>query len=317
MLAAQKRIFIVGWDFDTRIALDPDEHGQGETLGRFMLNLARDKPGREIDILKWNFGALKQFFQPAGGGVAGALVADQGDRFPLRQLASAGMQPPPEDRRDRRQSRGLRRDRHFDSSRWDTPEHTGRRSAPHRPRRQALHAVARCDDDDARRGRGRACRAGPRTLVDRDQGQAQADRQVRGRLARGPAGDVPRRRYRHRPHPRRLRRSARSARDRDALHRHDLRRRNASSISRINISRRARSPPRSPSGWPRQTRPRSSWSCRASADGWLEQKAMDGARLKLVAGDRRQGQSQPLPHLRAGDEEARRHLCPCQGVDRR
>ena len=64
MIAAQKRIFIVGWDFDTRIALDPDEHGQGETLGRFFLNLARDKPDREIDILKWNFGALKQFVRP-------------------------------------------------------------------------------------------------------------------------------------------------------------------------------------------------------------------------------------------------------------
>lgn len=65
MIAAQKRIFIVGWDFDTRIALDPDEHGQGETLGRFFLNLARDNPSREIDILKWNFGALKQFIRPA------------------------------------------------------------------------------------------------------------------------------------------------------------------------------------------------------------------------------------------------------------
>ena len=64
MIAAQQRIFIVGWDFDTRIALDPDEHGKGETLGRFFLNLARDKPTREIDILKWNFGALKQFTHP-------------------------------------------------------------------------------------------------------------------------------------------------------------------------------------------------------------------------------------------------------------
>ena len=65
MIAAQKRIFIVGWDFDTRIALDPDEHGKGETLGRFFLNLARAKPHREIDILKWNFGALKQFTHPS------------------------------------------------------------------------------------------------------------------------------------------------------------------------------------------------------------------------------------------------------------
>ena len=65
MEAAEKRIFIVGWDFDTRIALDPDEHGQGETLGHFFLRLARENPKRQIDILKWNFGALKQFVHAA------------------------------------------------------------------------------------------------------------------------------------------------------------------------------------------------------------------------------------------------------------
>ncbi len=65
MEAAEKRIFIVGLDFDTRIALAPDEQGNGETLGRFFLRLAKDKPERQIDILKWNFGALKQFFRPA------------------------------------------------------------------------------------------------------------------------------------------------------------------------------------------------------------------------------------------------------------
>ena len=65
MEAAQKRIFIVGWDFDTRIALSPDEHGKGETLGRFFLRLAKERPERQIDILKWNFGALKQFFRPS------------------------------------------------------------------------------------------------------------------------------------------------------------------------------------------------------------------------------------------------------------
>ncbi len=62
MASAQKRIFIVGWDFDTRIALAPDDRGKGETLGRFFLRLAKAKPDRQIDILKWNFGALKQFF---------------------------------------------------------------------------------------------------------------------------------------------------------------------------------------------------------------------------------------------------------------
>ena len=65
MEAAHKRIFIVGWDFDSRIALDPDEHGQGETLGQFFLRLAHEKPGRQIDILKWSFGAYKQLLRPA------------------------------------------------------------------------------------------------------------------------------------------------------------------------------------------------------------------------------------------------------------
>jgi len=65
MRAGEKRIFIVGWDFDTRIALDPDEEGKGETLGHFFLRLAREKPDRQIDILKWNFGAYKQLFRPA------------------------------------------------------------------------------------------------------------------------------------------------------------------------------------------------------------------------------------------------------------
>jgi phosphatidylserine/phosphatidylglycerophosphate/cardiolipin synthase-like enzyme len=65
MEASQRRILIIGWDFDTRIALIPDERGKGETLGQFFLRLARARPDREIDVLKWNFGALKQFFRPA------------------------------------------------------------------------------------------------------------------------------------------------------------------------------------------------------------------------------------------------------------
>ena len=65
MVAAEHLILIVGWDFDTRIALAPDERGKGETLGRFFLRLAHDKPTRQILILKWSFGALKQFARPA------------------------------------------------------------------------------------------------------------------------------------------------------------------------------------------------------------------------------------------------------------
>ena len=68
MTEARRRILIIGWDFDTRIALEPDERGKGETLGRFFLRLSRGRAGREIDVLKWNFGALKQFLRPAAVG---------------------------------------------------------------------------------------------------------------------------------------------------------------------------------------------------------------------------------------------------------
>ncbi len=65
MLAAEKRILIIGWDFDVRIPLEPDERGKGETLGAFMLRLAKRNPRREIDILKWSFGAMRQFLRPS------------------------------------------------------------------------------------------------------------------------------------------------------------------------------------------------------------------------------------------------------------
>ncbi len=62
---AEKLIFIAGWDFDTRIPLEPDDMGRGEKLGALFLRLAKNKPDLQIDILKWNFGALKQFVRPS------------------------------------------------------------------------------------------------------------------------------------------------------------------------------------------------------------------------------------------------------------
>lgn len=64
MEAARQCILIIGWDFDTRIALEPGERGSGETLGSLFLSLARRKPDRRIAILKWAFGAKKQFLHP-------------------------------------------------------------------------------------------------------------------------------------------------------------------------------------------------------------------------------------------------------------
>lgn len=64
MERAKERILLIGWDFDPRICLTPDARGQGESLGHFLLRLAHAKPDRDIDILRWNFGGLRQFLIP-------------------------------------------------------------------------------------------------------------------------------------------------------------------------------------------------------------------------------------------------------------
>lgn len=64
MEEAKFRILLIGWDFDPRIPLIPNEKGKGESLGRFLLRLAKAKPNRDIDILRWNFGGLKHFLSP-------------------------------------------------------------------------------------------------------------------------------------------------------------------------------------------------------------------------------------------------------------
>ncbi|UYP19378.1 phospholipase D-like domain-containing protein [Rhodococcus sp. Z13] len=60
MLQAEKRIILIGWDFDTRIEFEPD----GPTLdgpnklGDFLKWLIDRKPGLDIYLLKWNIGAF-------------------------------------------------------------------------------------------------------------------------------------------------------------------------------------------------------------------------------------------------------------------
>lgn len=65
MAGAKERILLIGWDFDPRITLEPDAKGRGESLGHYLLGLARAKPSRDIDILRWNFGGLKHFLVPS------------------------------------------------------------------------------------------------------------------------------------------------------------------------------------------------------------------------------------------------------------
>ncbi|MDP4539437.1 phospholipase D-like domain-containing protein [Qipengyuania sp. DY56-A-20] len=67
MLKARHRIFLVGWDFDTRIHLAAGRRWWQRTykdeypsrLGSFIAWLSRNRPTMEIRILKWSFGVFK------------------------------------------------------------------------------------------------------------------------------------------------------------------------------------------------------------------------------------------------------------------
>jgi phosphatidylserine/phosphatidylglycerophosphate/cardiolipin synthase-like enzyme len=61
MVEARHRILIIGWDFDPRIILDRTNSDQ--SLGDFLLELARTKPNVPIKILSWRVGALKMAFR--------------------------------------------------------------------------------------------------------------------------------------------------------------------------------------------------------------------------------------------------------------
>lgn len=67
MLAARQRIHLIGWDFDTRVRLGSGRRWWNGVsrrtwparLGPFVVWLVKRTPGLEIRVLKWNFGAFK------------------------------------------------------------------------------------------------------------------------------------------------------------------------------------------------------------------------------------------------------------------
>jgi phosphatidylserine/phosphatidylglycerophosphate/cardiolipin synthase-like enzyme len=64
MIRARRRIMLIGWDFDARIGIgDAGEDGGPETIGRFILWLAKRRPELEIYLLRWDIGALKSLFR--------------------------------------------------------------------------------------------------------------------------------------------------------------------------------------------------------------------------------------------------------------
>ena len=91
MLEAKQRILIIGWDFDPRIKLDRTEEGnERETLGSFLLELAKSKPELDIRILKWNFGALKTLFRGSAILWVARLALRRNIKFKLDGMHPAG-----------------------------------------------------------------------------------------------------------------------------------------------------------------------------------------------------------------------------------
>ena len=60
ILAARHSVYLIGWDFDTRIKFEPD----GKTLegpnklGPFLRWIDRNRPGVEVHVLKWDLGIV-------------------------------------------------------------------------------------------------------------------------------------------------------------------------------------------------------------------------------------------------------------------
>lgn len=65
MLAARRRIMLIGWDFDTRIRIGSGEEDDGAPpiVGAFILWLVENRPDLEIFLLRWDIGALKALFR--------------------------------------------------------------------------------------------------------------------------------------------------------------------------------------------------------------------------------------------------------------
>ena len=63
ILQAKRRVILVGWDFDVRIRLDPDQRKTSgpDKLGKFLNWVVAERPELEIFVLKWDLGMVAAF----------------------------------------------------------------------------------------------------------------------------------------------------------------------------------------------------------------------------------------------------------------
>ena len=65
ILQARHAVFLIGWDFDTRILLEPDDGTPGvpNSLGHFLSHVVRQRRDLEIFVLRWDLAFLKMPFR--------------------------------------------------------------------------------------------------------------------------------------------------------------------------------------------------------------------------------------------------------------
>jgi phosphatidylserine/phosphatidylglycerophosphate/cardiolipin synthase-like enzyme len=79
--SATRSIFIVGWDFDARIQLRPQDGPEEPTLGALLRSLVEERPELEIRVLVWSLAAVH-----APGAAIPLVFGSEWDNHPRIQL---------------------------------------------------------------------------------------------------------------------------------------------------------------------------------------------------------------------------------------
>ena len=146
MKRAKQLIHLIGWDFDTRMRLGPGRRFWNlprkavnpARLGPFMIWLCERTPGLQVRLLKWNFGALKFLFRVSMILDLIRWMLHPGIDFKLDSAHPIGC--------SHHQKIVVIDDRvavcggiDMTSDRWDTPEHLEQDPRRHKPYSQKLY----------------------------------------------------------------------------------------------------------------------------------------------------------------------------------
>ncbi|WP_173933473.1 phospholipase D-like domain-containing protein [Chelativorans sp. Marseille-P2723] len=78
---ARRTVFVVAWDFDSRVQLRPQDGKETPALGAFLRNLVEERPELEIRILVWSFAAVH-----APGAALPLLIGEEWQMHPRIRL---------------------------------------------------------------------------------------------------------------------------------------------------------------------------------------------------------------------------------------